>query len=105
MDYSYVGEVGIWTGIWALSTRALQTPHYPSGMAMVATVSPLFTYYLLRYVSVLSHLLSLRSGVLIGTGKQLSGVPPLERAGDKKFAGDSEWAEYKRCVLPFSSLG
>lgn len=48
--FSYVGEVGIWTGIWALSTSALQTAHYPSGTAMFATVSPLLTYYLLRYV-------------------------------------------------------
>jgi len=77
---NYVGEVGIWTGIWALSTRALQTAHFPAGVAMVATVSPLFTYYLLRY---------------------LSGVPPLERAADKKLKGDPKWEEYKRTVPTF----
>ncbi|KAF7985634.1 hypothetical protein HWV62_2141 [Athelia sp. TMB] len=77
---NYVGEVGVWTGIWALSTRALQTAHFPAGAAMAAGVSPLFTYYLLRY---------------------LSGVPPLERAGNKKFGADPKWAEYKRTVPAF----
>ncbi|KIM84218.1 hypothetical protein PILCRDRAFT_818555 [Piloderma croceum F 1598] len=81
---NYVGEVGIWTGIWALSASALQTAHFPRGTAMIATVSPMFTYYLLRYVS---------------------GVPPLERSGQKKFKDDPKWLEYKRTVPIFWPLG
>ena len=96
--FSYVGEVGIWTGIWALSSSALQTPHYPSGTTMFATISPLLTYYLLRYVSTF-HGCLLYS--LIMNGVQLSGVPPLERSGDKKFKGDPKWEEYKKSVPVF----
>lgn len=81
---NYIGEVGIWTGIWALSTSTLQTVHFPPGTAMLATVSPMFTYYLLRYVS---------------------GVPPLERSNKKKFRDDPQWAEYKRTVPVFWPLG
>jgi hypothetical protein len=50
MSHSYVGEVGIWTGIWALSSASLQTIHYPRGTIALAAMSPLFTYFLLRYV-------------------------------------------------------
>ncbi|EIN09848.1 DUF1295-domain-containing protein [Punctularia strigosozonata HHB-11173 SS5] len=77
---NYVGEVGIWTGIWALSTASLQTAYFPRGTVALAAASPLFTYFLLRKVS---------------------GVPPLERAGNKKFAGDPKWAEYKTNVPIF----
>jgi len=28
--------------------------------------------------------------------EQVSGVPPLERAGEKKFAGNPKWEYYKR---------
>ena len=72
---SYVGEVGLWTGIWALSTASLQTPFFPRYTALGAAVSPVVTYLLLRHVS---------------------GVPPLEKAGDKKFGDDPKWAAYKR---------
>lgn len=37
-------------GIWALSSVSLQTAHYPKGTVALAVVSPLFTYFLLRYV-------------------------------------------------------
>jgi hypothetical protein len=50
MSHSYVGEVGIWTGIWTLSSASLQTIHYPRGTIVLAAMSPLFTYFLLRYV-------------------------------------------------------
>ncbi|KAH9966250.1 DUF1295-domain-containing protein [Lactifluus volemus] len=72
---NYVGEVGIWTGIWALSSASLQTIHYPRGTVALAAMSPLFTYFLLRYVS---------------------GVPPLERSAEKKWGQDAAWQTYKR---------
>jgi hypothetical protein len=37
-------------GIWAISSVSLQTTHYPKGTVALAAVSPLFTYFLLRYV-------------------------------------------------------
>jgi hypothetical protein len=48
--YSYVGEVGVWTGIWALSTAALQTAYFPQGTVALAAISPFFTWFLLRHV-------------------------------------------------------
>ena len=51
-NFSYVGEVGIWTGIWALSTTSLQTPYFPRFSLLIAAMSPITTYCLLRYVSV-----------------------------------------------------
>ncbi|KAJ3876275.1 DUF1295-domain-containing protein [Lentinula edodes] len=77
---NYVGEVGIWAGIWSLSTTALQTPYFPRGTVAIAAISPIFTYFLLR---------------------KLSGVPPLEKAGDKRFGTDPKWHEYKRTVPIF----
>ncbi|KAJ3732126.1 DUF1295-domain-containing protein [Lentinula guzmanii] len=77
---NYVGEVGIWAAIWSLSTTALQTPYFPRGTVAIAAISPIFTYFLLR---------------------KLSGVPPLEKAGDQKFGADPKWHEYKRNVPVF----
>ncbi|KAJ3921761.1 hypothetical protein F5877DRAFT_35324 [Lentinula edodes] len=77
---NYVGEVGIWAGIWGLSTTALQTPYFSRGTVAIAAISPIFTYFLLR---------------------KLSGVPPLEKAGDKRFGTDPKWHEYKRTVPIF----
>ncbi|KAF8317930.1 DUF1295-domain-containing protein [Clavulina sp. PMI_390] len=78
---NYVGEVGIHTGIWLLSTQALSNPAYPMGTAIFAALgSPIFTYFLLA---------------------KLSGVPPLERAGDKKFGGNPNWESYKSRVPIF----
>ncbi|KAJ7880977.1 hypothetical protein B0H14DRAFT_2705653 [Mycena olivaceomarginata] len=76
---NYVGEVGIWTGIWALASASL-----PVGSVVATAASPLFTWFLLRKVS---------------------GVPPLEKAGDKKFGGDPKWEEYKRNVPVFWPWG
>ncbi|KII89846.1 hypothetical protein PLICRDRAFT_52988 [Plicaturopsis crispa FD-325 SS-3] len=81
---NYVGEVGIWTGIWALSTATLQTAWFPRGTVAVAAASPLFTWFLLRNVS---------------------GVPPLEKSGDKKYGNDPNWREYKKTVPVFWPWG
>ncbi|KAJ7086168.1 hypothetical protein B0H15DRAFT_909955 [Mycena belliarum] len=81
---NYVGEVGIWTGVWALASGTLQTAHFPLGTVALAAASPLLTWFLVRKVS---------------------GVPPLEKAGDKKFAGDTKWEEYKRNVPIFWPWG
>ncbi|KAF9565400.1 DUF1295-domain-containing protein [Agrocybe pediades] len=81
---NYVGEVGIWTGIWALSTASLQTMSYPRGTVALAALSPLFTWFLIRNVS---------------------GVPPLERAGDKKFGDDRRYQAYKNSVPIFWPWG
>jgi hypothetical protein len=48
---SYAAEVGIWTGIWALSSTALQHPFFPRLTPAVAVISPLFTWFLTRRVS------------------------------------------------------
>ncbi|KAH9983095.1 DUF1295-domain-containing protein [Russula compacta] len=77
---NYVGEVGIWTGIWALSSSSFKTVHYPTGTVVLTAVSPLFTYFLLRYVS---------------------GVPPLERSAEEKWGQDAAWQTYKRKVPIF----
>ncbi|KAJ8517077.1 hypothetical protein ONZ45_g5682 [Pleurotus djamor] len=74
---NYLGEVGIQTAIWLLSTTSLQTSSYPRGIAALASAGPLFTYFILRMGS---------------------GVPPLERQGDKRFGSDPKWQEYKRFV-------
>jgi len=81
---NHLGEVGIWTGIWALSTTSLQTANYPRGTVALAALSPLFTWLLLRNVS---------------------GVPPLEQAGDEKFGDDTRWQQYKRNVPIFWPWG
>jgi steroid 5-alpha reductase family enzyme len=47
---SYVAEVGVWTGIWALSTTALQHPFFPRLAPVAAAISPFFTWFLLRKV-------------------------------------------------------
>ncbi|KAI0370342.1 DUF1295-domain-containing protein [Pilatotrama ljubarskyi] len=72
---NYVGEVGVWAGMWLLSGGSLRTPFFPKGAWLMAGISPLLTWFLLTRVS---------------------GVPPLERAGDKKFGDDPNWQEYKR---------
>ncbi|OSD06366.1 DUF1295-domain-containing protein [Trametes coccinea BRFM310] len=77
---NYVGEVGLWTGIWLLSGGALRTSFFPRGSWLLAGASPLLTWFLLSRVS---------------------GVPPLEAAGDKKFGNDPKWQEYKRNVPVF----
>jgi protein-S-isoprenylcysteine O-methyltransferase Ste14 len=99
---SYVGEVGIHTGIWAMTVPSLlkfSSPLYAVGLAGPA--SPIFTYYALRYVSALPPS---SNDQFSSSGLQLSGVPPLQRAGDKKWAGDPKWEEYKRCDVCYCSV-
>ncbi|KAF5359375.1 hypothetical protein D9756_003244 [Leucocoprinus leucothites] len=84
---NYVGEVGIWTSIWALSTASLQSAFFPAGTIALAAISPLFTWFLLRKASL------------------VSGVPPLERAGNKKFGDNPKWQEYKKKVPIFWPWG
>ncbi|KAF8235767.1 DUF1295-domain-containing protein [Tricholoma matsutake] len=81
---NYVGEVGLWTGVWALSTAALQTVYFPKGTVALAAISPFFTWFLLRHVT---------------------GVPILERSADHKFGKDPKWQEYKRTVPIFWPWG
>ncbi|KAI0784192.1 DUF1295-domain-containing protein [Abortiporus biennis] len=81
---NYVGEVGLWTGIWALSVPALSTPYVPQYSWLVAGLSPLLTWALTRYVS---------------------GVPPLEAQNDKKFSGDPKYEYYKKNTPVFWPLG
>ncbi|KAH9989020.1 DUF1295-domain-containing protein [Russula vinacea] len=57
----------IWTGIWAISSVSFQTTHYPKETVALAAVSPLFTYFLLRY-----------------------------RSAEKKWSQNAEWQTYKR---------
>ncbi|KIJ60365.1 hypothetical protein HYDPIDRAFT_98789 [Hydnomerulius pinastri MD-312] len=78
---NYVGEVGIWTGMWGLAALSGALP-WPAVLASAA--SPLGTYLLIRYAS---------------------GVPPLERAGNKKFGDDPKWKEYKSTVPVFFPWG
>lgn len=54
---SYVGEVGVWTGMWLLSCGSLRSSFFPKGAWLIAGASPLLTWFLLTRVS---------------------GVPPLE---------------------------
>ncbi|TFK45806.1 DUF1295-domain-containing protein [Heliocybe sulcata] len=81
---NYVGEVGIHTGLALLATASLQTPYFPRVAIGLAALSPLTTYFLLRSVS---------------------GVPPLEKSGDRKFGSDPKWQEYKRTVPVFFPWG
>ncbi|KAH6913166.1 hypothetical protein BKA70DRAFT_1558566 [Coprinopsis sp. MPI-PUGE-AT-0042] len=77
---NYVGEVGIWTGVWVLASGAFQTSHFPLGTTALAAVSPLMTWFLLTKVS---------------------GIPGMERLGDKRFGNDPKYQEYKRNVPVF----
>ncbi|CEL62897.1 hypothetical protein RSOLAG1IB_12596 [Rhizoctonia solani AG-1 IB] len=81
---NYVGEVGLQTGIWLLSTTALSSPLLPKYAPLAAAISPFFTWLLLR---------------------KGSGVPPLEAQAQKKFGGDPKWQEYKRTVPVFFPWG
>ncbi|KAG8968126.1 hypothetical protein FRC03_008479 [Tulasnella sp. 419] len=81
---NYVGEVGIWTGIWLLASRAMQSSLLPQGAVIATAISPIFTYLLLT---------------------KASGVPPLEKSADEKFKDDPKWQEYKRHVPIFFPWG
>jgi len=71
---NYVGEVGIWTGVWILASAATRSSALPWGLYLGTAISPIFTYFLLTKVS---------------------GVPMLEKASDKKFKEDIRYQDYK----------
>ncbi|CCA71256.1 hypothetical protein PIIN_05195 [Serendipita indica DSM 11827] len=77
---NYVAEIGLHTCIWGLATRSLYAPGVPGIAVAIAATSPLFTYYILRY---------------------LSGVPLLERAANKKWRDDPNWKHYKQTTPVF----
>ncbi|KAF7327433.1 S5A-REDUCTASE domain-containing protein [Mycena kentingensis (nom. inval.)] len=81
---NYVGEVGLWTGIWALAAGGLKASKHPAAHIAATAISPLFTWFLITKVS---------------------GVPPLEKAGDKKFGGDPKWEQYQKTVPVFWPWG
>jgi len=77
---NYVGEVGIWTGIWAMSLSSLRMGYFAPYIPGIALASPLLTYFLLT---------------------KLSGVPPLEASAEKKWGDDPQWKAYKSKVPVF----
>lgn len=88
-----------------MASTALQSPYFPRGTVALGAASPLFTWFILTRVSL--YLIG-RSEVKV-TDQKVSGVPPLERHGNRKWGDDPKWQEYKRCVywasiLPVSSL-
>lgn len=74
---NYLGEMLVWSGVFLLSSSALQGPALLAGL-----LSPVFVAFLLTKVS---------------------GIPMLERAADKKWGGDARYEAYKRrvpCLIP-----
>lgn len=53
--HSYLGEVGIWMGMWALASKSLQSPYFPRGTVALGALSPLFAWYLLTRASETLH--------------------------------------------------
>jgi len=66
---NYVGEILLWTGITVMAAPIV------SGWQWVILITPLFVYWLLRFVS---------------------GVPLLEKRSDEKWAGRDDYEAYKR---------
>jgi hypothetical protein len=52
LPLSYVGEIGIHTGIWAMTVPSLMKFSFPlCAVGLSGLASPIFTYYALRFVS------------------------------------------------------
>jgi len=77
---NYVAEVAFQTSLFALSCRSLMVPGIPYAAVGLAATSPLFTYFILRY---------------------LSGVPMLEKAAKKKWGDDPAWKKYSQTTPVF----
>ncbi|SPO20578.1 uncharacterized protein UTRI_00054 [Ustilago trichophora] len=82
---NYFGEVSLWTGQFVLSTTAIASAgtFYPTWAVGLAALSPLLEYGLIRFIS---------------------GVPMLEKSGDKKHKDNPQWKKYKDevpCFVPF----
>jgi hypothetical protein len=69
LTISYLGEFTLQFGPALLALPSLPPSPYKS----IVFISPLFSYLLLRYAS---------------------GVPPLEKSGEKKWGKDPEWRKY-----------
>ncbi|KIM34464.1 hypothetical protein M408DRAFT_325861 [Serendipita vermifera MAFF 305830] len=77
---NYVAEIAFQTSLFALACRSLVVPGIPAAAVGLAATSPLFTYFILRYVS---------------------GVPMLEKAAKKKWGDDPAWKQYTRTTPVF----
>ena len=64
---NYVGEITLWSGVAIISFSSLE------GWQYVSLISPIFTYFLLVYVS---------------------GVPQLEESGQKKWGHLDSYKQY-----------
>ena len=64
---NYVGEITLWSGVAIISFSSLE------GWQYVSLISPVFTYFLLVYVS---------------------GVPQLEKSGQKKWGHIKDYQDY-----------
>lgn len=51
MPHSYLGELGIWTGVYMIASTALQSPYFPRGTVALGSASPLFAWFILTRVS------------------------------------------------------
>lgn len=65
---NYFGEMCVWAGLWVMTGPAVWA-RFPWTIA-----SPLFTFYLLRF---------------------LSGIPPLERGWAERYGGQPAYEQYK----------
>ncbi|KAG8835073.1 hypothetical protein FRC17_005426 [Serendipita sp. 399] len=70
---NYVADIFFHASIFALSSRSLIAPGSPRSAILWSSISPLFSYGILRH---------------------LSGVPFLEKAGNKKWGNDPAWKYY-----------
>ena len=70
---SYLGEVMLQVGPPILALPSLP----PTALRSLVFISPVFSYFLLRYAS---------------------GVPPLEQSAEKKWGGTKEWRRYADAV-------
>lgn len=76
---NYLGEIGLWWGIFGLAAPAL------AGWGWAALVGPVFVTLLLRFGS---------------------GVPPLEARAEARWGADPAWQDYKRRTpVLFPGLG
>eukprot|EP00252_Welwitschia_mirabilis_P002255 TRINITY_DN1216_c0_g1_i3.p1 TRINITY_DN1216_c0_g1~~TRINITY_DN1216_c0_g1_i3.p1 ORF type:complete len:192 (+),score=21.61 TRINITY_DN1216_c0_g1_i3:458-1033(+) len=74
---NYFGEILLWWGVFLASLPVL------GHLKWLAVCSPIFTMYLLLFVS---------------------GMPILERSADKRFGNSAEYREYKRHTSPLVLL-
>lgn len=70
---NYLGEVMLQVGPPILALPSLP----PTALRSLVFISPVFSYFLLRYAS---------------------GVPPLEQSAEKKWGGTNEWRRYADAV-------